>query len=315
WDQEAQVYLNRMRARDPYNSRFLQRDPVVRHMLDGFDEYTVLGNNSLSNFDPVGGQWWGRGRWGRKPHNTPDGGDHDGPSSRRPTHDDSPSGVRPIPRGPDVEPAPGTGRPSLPPADDGITPPGSARKPNPTTPEGSGAGTGGAGKTPDTDGGGGAGSDAGEAGNGNGGGDVGGESGPITGGPKTKPCPSDVKKPPSTEGMEGTPGPGIDQSHLDAVQDLANKTGKTIIVHGSRQTGKKNKPGHPDHGKPWCEGSDVDLGVTKADDLLDLADYTDDWRSIHPDIEHNPMAIMSEADALAAGYLVIRPTGGGSGGG
>ena len=52
-------------------------------------------------------------------------------------------------------------------------------------------------------------------------------------------------------------------------------------------------------------------GVTSAGDLSKSL-RTDAWSKV-PNVEHNPMAIMSEADALAKGYVIVKPaTGGGS---
>lgn len=111
-------------------------------------------------------------------------------------------------------------------------------------------------------------------------------------------APVAVAAPASVVGM---PGPGVSEAHVAAVQRLADSTGVTWLIHGSRQTGVSAHDG-----KPFRPDSDLDLGVVGGWDEMVAASHAP-WDTV-PDAEHLPMRLESSAETAAGkGLLVIAP--------
>lgn len=99
----------------------------------------------------------------------------------------------------------------------------------------------------------------------------------------------------------GVPGPGVTLAHASAVQDLANRTGLTLFIHGSRQTGVRIHDG-----KSFTAESDLDLGIVgKPEAIRDAAAFP--WERV-PDARHGPMwNVPTVEEAVGRGHLVFTP--------
>jgi len=100
----------------------------------------------------------------------------------------------------------------------------------------------------------------------------------------------------------GVPGPGVTPAHLEAVKALVARTGETIVIHGSRQTGFSHRTG-----LPFAPDTDLDLGVVGSPEKL-LAFSPSMWDGVIPHARHEPMlAVPTVEDAVGRGHLVIAP--------
>jgi hypothetical protein len=99
----------------------------------------------------------------------------------------------------------------------------------------------------------------------------------------------------------GTPGPGVTPAHADAVQRLADDTGLTLFIHGSRQTGVRIRDG-----SAFTAESDLDLGVVGSPEAVrDAASIK--WDGV-PDAKHGPMwSEPTVEEAVGRGHLVFSP--------
>ncbi len=105
----------------------------------------------------------------------------------------------------------------------------------------------------------------------------------------------------------GKPGPGISPESIAAIQKIVAETGVPVVIFGSRQTGWS-----PVKQRPFTAESDVDLGLIgeerEFDKLTNHPAFGDGTKIDIPGVKHFPMMFFdSEADALNAGYLIIRP--------
>ncbi|MDE2510439.1 MAG: metallophosphoesterase [Elusimicrobia bacterium] len=104
--------------------------------------------------------------------------------------------------------------------------------------------------------------------------------------------------PPSVMGI---PGPGVTPAHVAAVQRLADETGQSWFIHGSRQTGTRYRDG-----SAFTAASDLDLGVVGPPETI-FAHFNARWDGV-PDATHGPMAAApSVEEAVARGHLVVSP--------
>ncbi|MDX6768960.1 MAG: metallophosphoesterase [Elusimicrobiota bacterium] len=99
----------------------------------------------------------------------------------------------------------------------------------------------------------------------------------------------------------GVPGPGVTPAHAAAVQDLADRTGLTLSVHGSRQTGTRARDG-----RPFTPESDLNLAVVGPEAAAAAAALRFDGV---PDARRAPAAVPTVEEAVGRGHLVFRPRG------
>lgn len=99
----------------------------------------------------------------------------------------------------------------------------------------------------------------------------------------------------------GAPGPGVTPAHAEAVQRLADETGRVWFVHGSRQTGVRFRDG-----MPFTAESDLDLGVVGSPEAAArLASAR--WDGV-PDARHGPTgSLPTVEEALGKGHLIFKP--------
>ncbi len=108
----------------------------------------------------------------------------------------------------------------------------------------------------------------------------------------------------------GHPGPGIRRDHLEAAQRVADAINTPVVLLGSRQSGVRFSTG-----EPFSPDTDMELGAVGDRDaltrVLRVIDPDRKGQPGHievPDVIHGPMYLAkTEADALALGFLVVRP--------
>ena len=106
---------------------------------------------------------------------------------------------------------------------------------------------------------------------------------------------------PALPTVAGTPGPGVTPAHVAAVQRLADESGMTWFIHGSRQTGVRSRDG-----SPFSPTTDLDLGLVGDPQQL-FSDAAERWDGV-PHAAHGPMAVVpSVEEAVARGHLVVSP--------
>ncbi len=105
----------------------------------------------------------------------------------------------------------------------------------------------------------------------------------------------------------GKRGPGITDEMVAAAEKLARETGGTIVIFGSRQTGKSEVTG-----KPFRPDSDIDLGVVggvaEFNVVLDHPVWKNFKKGDLAGVDHFPMRLFDTVpEALGQNYLVVRP--------
>ena len=99
----------------------------------------------------------------------------------------------------------------------------------------------------------------------------------------------------------GKPGPGVEDKHITALGELADASGLTFFVMGSRQTGIKHRDG-----SAFTKDSDLDVGVIGDFTEMERA-WETDWKSV-PNMDHGPIYLRhSVEEAVGEGLLVIPP--------
>lgn len=99
----------------------------------------------------------------------------------------------------------------------------------------------------------------------------------------------------------GNVGPGVDQEHIEALGRLADRSGVTFFIMGSRQTGVNHRDG-----APYKKEADLDVGVIGGYESMDRA-WKTDWTDV-PNMDRGPVYLRrSVEEAIGEGFLVIPP--------
>ncbi len=101
----------------------------------------------------------------------------------------------------------------------------------------------------------------------------------------------------------GVAGPGVTPAHAAAVQRLADETGLTWAIHGSRQTGTRYQDG-----AAFTAASDLNLAVVGAGPDVAAAAAAAIWEGV-PDVRRRPASVPSVEEAVGRGQLVFKPRG------
>lgn len=104
----------------------------------------------------------------------------------------------------------------------------------------------------------------------------------------------------------GKPGPGVTPAQLKGLQTLADKTGESLVIHGSRQTGISVHTG-----KAFTAASDLDIGVIGTGENLQNVLFNPVYDNLYSKIPNATdglnRIVPSVQEALDQGFLVVIP--------